>query len=1478
MHFAVLGPLAVADEAGLPVELSAPRLRVLLAALLLQANAPVSAEALVEAVWDAAPPPAAAQTLRSYVRRLRRALGPTGAGRIEARDPGYLIRVQPAEFDLPEFEAACRRAGVALRRRAWEQAGREAGRAVELWRGEPLLDVPSQVLRDGCVPRLERLRLQALEDRAEAELNLGRHAALVPALRELAAGHPLRERFHAQLMLAVYRAGRQGEALEAYRSARRALAQELGVEPGPELRDLHERMLAGDAALLIPEHPETAARTAPERAPWPHLVGAVPGRALGFQERVEALRLRQALEGTGTAVVGQVLSGLGGVGKTQLAAHHARTAFTDGRLDVLAWVDAASRQTILDGYTRAAVELLGVEPDQYAAQRFLAWLAPAAARPVCRWLVVLDDLSDPADLNGLWPPDSAHGRTVVTTRRRDAALTGPGRRRVEVGVFTPAEAVGALHQALTERDHPAQPPEQIRALAAELGYLPLALSQAAAYIADAGVDVAAYRVLLADRTRALADLLPHPGRGQPDEPPDRGALPDGQAGTVAAAWSLSVERADRLHPQGLARPMLQLIAVLDPHGIPGLVLTGVPALRYLTGNRTAPPDAAAPAAAGAAARRALHLFVRRLTAHRTRQPGATAPAPPGRDRLTAADGAAALRALHRLSLIDHTPHEPTTAVRVHQLVQRVTRETLTPADRDRLARTAADLLLAAWPAIESDAALSRALRANTDALDRAAGEALDTPTIHAVLFRAARSLGEAGQAAAARDHFHRLYARTTRLLGPAHVKTLAVRRNLAIWRGRAGDPAGAITAYTELLPQMLQVFGADHPESLRARSELALWRGRAGDPAGAVAAYTELLPRMRRVLGADHPATLTVRSHLAHFRGKSGDAAGAVAASAEVLSDQLRVLGTDHPTTLTARSNLAHRRGEAGDAAGAVAAYSELLPRMLQILGADHPETLIARSNLALWRGRAGDPAGAVTAYGELLSRMLQVLGADHPMTSTVRSNLAHFRGKSGDAAGAAVASAEALSDRLPVLGAQLPTTGTTHVDLAAITAQQAADYLGSRTVHPTPPAWRTLIQHLREHSAGVPAQALQSPLMLSLLLDAYLPFDPVDELTDLQCFPDRLHIEDHLLARVLPTAYAPRPGCPAPRYTAQQATHWLAHLAAQMNRAGTRDLAWWRIAGWLPPRRVKLTLALRHGLRSGLAIFLVIAVASTIVAGLKPGLVFGLVCGLAFGLVLGLVFGLGAARVAGRIPMAAFDGLPTQYHGLKWRSRVRDSKIPPAIGRKVRLIAGAASLVAGLAAGLMAGLAAGPAAGLMAGLLAGLAAGVAIWPIVWLMSRVTTSLAYALSAPIPEDRMMAPRDSWQSNRRLGLVFRLVYALVLGPVLGLLFGLGSGLVFGLAGGLTIGLVTGLVFTLGIVLGLPISINAVLASAAFTLLHRAGYGPLRMMDFLEDARSRGVLRTAGPVYQFRHARLQDFLAATHLSAPSQPTSPTGCASS
>ncbi|MFD0531357.1 NB-ARC domain-containing protein [Kitasatospora arboriphila] len=535
-------------------------------------------------------------------------------------------------------------------------------------------------------------------------------------------------------------------------------------------------VFSGPTAIQTGDHSVQHNHFHPVPRPMPRQIGVLPRRADCYQYRAEIRVLEEALDGGGTAVLGQVVTGMGGVGKTQLAAHYARQAQAGGRLDLLVWITAATRTAVVDGYARAAVQLLDQDPGdpEAAAQAFLAWLeAPVTA--ALRWLVVLDDLADLADLRDLWPPESPSGRILVTTRRRDAALVGSGRRPVAVGLFTVDEAVEYLGAVLAVHGHRA-PAEDLAQLAEDLGRLPLALSQAAAYLVDAGLDCRTYRRLLADRATALADALPEPS-----------SLPDDQRTTVAAAWSMSLERADAMRPQGLARPVLQLAAMLDPNGIPGAVLTDDAAVARFGAQRGGPGDGGA----------------------------------------TAQEVVGSLRVLHRLSLIDHVPDHPHHTVRVHQLVQRSVREEVPARERDSLARAAADVLVAAWPEIERDTGLAAALRANTAALARHAAAALGAPVTHPLLFRAGRSLGESGQTGAAAAWFDRLAGDIADTLGPDHPEILTARHDRAFWQAESGDVQGAIDLLGEVLGERTRRLGADHIDTLTARHNLAWWRGRA---------------------------------------------------------------------------------------------------------------------------------------------------------------------------------------------------------------------------------------------------------------------------------------------------------------------------------------------------------------------------------------------------------------------------------------------------------------------------------------------------------------------------------------------------------------------------------------------------------------------------------------------------------------------------
>src|SRR5262245_17482004 len=252
MEFRILGEVEVRDGDRV-LELHGRRERALLAYLLLHANEVVPSERLIEQLWGESPPPTVATALHVYVSRLRKVLGENGSS-IVTRTPGYVLEIAPEQVDARRFEdlvAAGRRAlieGDAAR------AGAILRDALALWRGRPLAGVVEPEWAESEIRRLEELRLAALEERIESDLQLGRHAELISELEALVARHPLRERFRAQLMLALYRCDRQGDALQVYTDTRRVLAEELGIDPSPSLRRLEQAILEQDPTLEPPAH------------------------------------------------------------------------------------------------------------------------------------------------------------------------------------------------------------------------------------------------------------------------------------------------------------------------------------------------------------------------------------------------------------------------------------------------------------------------------------------------------------------------------------------------------------------------------------------------------------------------------------------------------------------------------------------------------------------------------------------------------------------------------------------------------------------------------------------------------------------------------------------------------------------------------------------------------------------------------------------------------------------------------------------------------------------------------------------------------------------------------------------------------------------------------------------------------------------------------------------------------------------------
>lgn len=308
MEYRILGPLEIVGDDGQPIEVTAPKQRALLISLLLRANEAVATDRLVDALWGGTPPASATKLVQVYVSQLRLALGDRA---LETRSPGYVLTVEPEDFDAARFERLLADGREALAEGNPQLAASLFRRGLALWRGPALADAAYAHYATTEATRLEEVRLIALEERIGADLEAGRHQEVLAELTALVAEHPLRERLRAHLMLALYRSGRQADALSAYRDARRTLDDRLGIEPGEELRALEREILRQDPKLAAPGRTEKSASPLP--APLTPLVGRAR----------ELDQLRRLLSRDEARLV--VLTGAGGSGKTRLALEAART-------------------------------------------------------------------------------------------------------------------------------------------------------------------------------------------------------------------------------------------------------------------------------------------------------------------------------------------------------------------------------------------------------------------------------------------------------------------------------------------------------------------------------------------------------------------------------------------------------------------------------------------------------------------------------------------------------------------------------------------------------------------------------------------------------------------------------------------------------------------------------------------------------------------------------------------------------------------------------------------------------------------------------------------------------------------------------------------------------------------------------------------------------------------------------------------------
>ncbi|WP_146179949.1 tetratricopeptide repeat protein [Micromonospora sp. RP3T] len=731
--------------------------------------------------------------------------------------------------------------------------------------------------------------------------------------------------------------------------------------------------LAALATMFVP--PLLAAlrpaRTAHKGGPDSSRVfGAVPRVAWHFQNRPAEVRaLRRALKGQGRAAL-VALAGQRGVGKSQLAAAYARQCAEDG-YDLVAWLNA-------EGGPTAELALLAEHVGlRSGADQMPHELATAVTRWLSegrrgRQLVVFDNVDDPDDVAPYLPGPG--GATVLITSNRQEFAAMPGVAVVPVGLFSSEQGRRFLREATGLADSP-----DAGEVGEQLGWLPLGLAQAAAYIVR---NKLAYRRYLEaldgqslDATLRRQAGTDHPGVLKATQLSVAGLVADDPSGdSVRLLTVLALLSAD-----GISRELL--VAGADALGLAGGVGR---ALDLLAGASLVTLGGAVEDERG---RDRVVVAVHRLTARVIRHLATGADTtPPLADAV-----AAATEMLDRLT--DHLPYA--------QVAQR---------------RAEVDELVAHILTLHGHVAEP-------------------SPLLLIQLLWAARALRSAGDVARALALSERLLTDRERVLGADHPDTLIARSDLALTYETTGRVELAVVLLEQVLADSERALGPDHPDTLTSRNDLATAYVSVGRTAEAIPLHEQTLADRERVLGPDHRGTLTSRNNLAHAYASAGRMTEALTLHEQVLADSERILGPDHPDTLISRSNVAYVYVATGRAAQVIPLHEQTLAERERILGNDHPDTLTSRNNLAHAYMSAGRITDAIALHEHTLAERERILGNDHPDTLTSRNNLAHAYTSAGRTAQGITLYEQTLAECERTLGPEHSATRTVRANLAAARA-----------------------------------------------------------------------------------------------------------------------------------------------------------------------------------------------------------------------------------------------------------------------------------------------------------------------------------------------------------------------------------------------------------------------------------------------------------
>lgn len=674
-------------------------------------------------------------------------------------------------------------------------------------------------------------------------------------------------------------------------------------------------------------------------------VGEVPPLAEGYTDRPDTARgVAEALVPgaclalvPGSAFAEGPANWLGACGKTQIAVIIAESLWRSAAVDLLIWVSATSRASVLSSYLEASAAAFGTPPAGTAesvAARLVSWLA-VTDRP---WLVVLDDLRDATDLDGLWPEGPA-GRVLVTSWQSSLASGRRGTQVIPVGFFSVREALNCLTERLSV--NPAQRHGAIDLIEA-LGREPLALAQAASVVANSTLACRDYRDYFARRRQQIGVAA--------------GEVPS----AAAVTWTLSLGQAESLLPGASVRLMLVLVALLGGHGIPGTIFSTPAVAAYLGGAVT---------------------------------PFSTAVDPkPAWD---------ALLAIERAGLISVNRAVSPPTILMNPVLQAAIKLAAPSSVQEPAARAAASALLEAWPAGEQQPWAADRLRVNAASLQESAPDVLWADGCHPVLLRAGRSLDEARLAGPAVEYWRDLSARCDTKLMPGHPDALVVAAHLAAAFLAAGYAGEAVHWYQRVLAERGRELAPGHPAIIAARVSLAKALVLAGEPDDAVQVLIRAVSECEQFRGPGHPDTLGARDELAAAYQAAGEAPAAVKLLGRNLADRERLQGPRDAETMATRDRLAAACLAEGKAKDAVSHYKRALSDREKVLGRGHPDILAATANLAAAYQAAGRTPAAMQLSERCCEESARILGADHPDTLARLAGLAHLYyavGRVGDA------------------------------------------------------------------------------------------------------------------------------------------------------------------------------------------------------------------------------------------------------------------------------------------------------------------------------------------------------------------------------------------------------------------------------------------------------------------------------------------------